>query len=308
MVVVFGSINLDLVTRVDRFPAPGETIAGASFATHAGGKGANQALAAARAGATVRMYGAVGRDSFADPALALLVGGGVDLSGVARTDAPTGCATILVDSAGENCIAVAAGANDRVDPEAVPDSVMTPETLLVLQQEVPATANMSLLERAHRLGARTLLNAAPARALQLDVLRLVDFLVVNQSEAATLAAPLGWPSEPDAFARAAVAAHRMLAVIVTLGAQGAIALDRAGAWRVAAPPVEVVDTTGAGDAFAGSLAAALDRGDSFVESLRAGTAAGSLACTAAGAQSALPDRAAISSLARLVSVSTEARR
>ena len=110
-------------------------------------------------------------------------------------------------------------------------------------------------------GARTLLNAAPARALHLDELRLLDFLVVNQSEAVTLAAPLGWPAEADAFARAAVAAHHALAVIVTLGAEGAIARSGHGAWRVAAPPVEVVDTTGAGDAFAGSLAAALDRGD-----------------------------------------------
>ena len=300
MVVVFGSINLDLVTRVDRFPAPGETIAGASFATYAGGKGANQALAAARAGATVRMYGAVGRDSFADPALALLVGGGVDLSGVARTDAPTGCATILVDSAGENCIAVAAGANQRVHPDAVPDSMLTPETLLVLQQEVPAAANMSLFDRARRLGARTLLNAAPSRALSLDLLRLLDVLVVNESEATAIAGAAGWPVKPEAFVRAAVAAYPTLSVVVTLGAKGAVARDGDAVWRVAAPEVQVIDTTGAGDAFVGCLAAALDRVEDFVDALRMATAAGSLACTGAGAQSALPGRAAIASLLPLI--------
>src|SRR5215470_575780 len=201
MVVVFGSTNLDLVTRVDRFPAPGETIAGVSFATHAGGKGANQALAAARAGARVRMYGAVGRDGFAVPALAPLAAGGVDLAGVAHADAPTGCATILVDRRGENCIAVVAGANAAADPRAVPDSLLGPETLLVLQQELPADANASLLERAHRLGARTLLNAAPSRALPLELLRLLDVLVVNESEAAAIAAAARWPAKPEAFVR-----------------------------------------------------------------------------------------------------------
>src|SRR5439155_5459724 len=140
MIVVFGSINLDLVTRVARFPAPGETIGGASFATHPGGKGANQALAAARAGASVRMYGAVGRDVFAEPALALLAEGGVDLQGVARVAAPTGCATVLVDARGENCIAVSPGANALADPNAVPDDVLGSEAIVILQHEVSAEA------------------------------------------------------------------------------------------------------------------------------------------------------------------------
>ena len=296
MVVVFGSINLDLVTRVDRFPAPGETLAGTSFATHAGGKGANQALAAARAGAKVRMFGAVGRDDFAAPALASLVAGGVDLAGVAGLDAPTGCATILVDRRGENCIAVVAGANALADPAAVPDSLLTRDALLVLQQELPAAANASLLERARRRGARTMLNAAPSRALSLDLLRLLDVLVVNESEAAAIARAARWPVKPEAFVHAAVAANPALSVVVTLGAKGAVARDGDAVWRVGAPKIQVTDTTGAGDAFVGCLAAALDRGEDFVAALRMATAAGSLACTGAGAQSALPDRAAIASL------------
>ena len=296
MIVVFGSINLDLVTRVDRFPAPGETIAGLSFAMHAGGKGANQALAAARAGARVRIYGAVGRDEFAASALAPLAAGGVDLAGVARLDAPTGCATILVDRRGENCIAVVAGANAGADPHAVPDSALGRDAVLVLQQELPTAANASLLQRAHRLGARTLLNAAPSRLLSLDLLRLLDVLVVNESEATAIAGAAGWPVKPEAFVRAAVSAYPTLSVVVTLGAKGAVARDGNALWRVAAPKVQVIDTTGAGDAFVGCLAAALDRVEDFVDALRMATAAGSLACTGAGAQSALPGRAAIASL------------
>jgi ribokinase len=296
MIIVFGSINLDLVTRIERFPKPGETITGSSFAIYPGGKGANQALAAARAGAKVRMVGAVGRDAFAEPALELLATAGVDLSGVERVDGATGCATILVDAAGENCIAVVAGANAHVNPAGVADEELTPTTLLVLQQEVPAGANATLVERAHRLGARTLLNAAPARPLSREVVDQLDFLVINELEVLTLGEALGLPLAPEPFARAAVVSHAALTVVVTLGAQGALAVNREQMWRVHAPAVNVVDTTAAGDAFVGALAASLECGDDLPRALRFGVAAGSLACTAHGAQSALPDRAAIGSL------------
>src|SRR2546430_7943498 len=259
MVIVFGSINLDLVTRVARFPAPGETIGAESFATHPGGKGANQALAAARAGASVRLYGAVGTDAFADTALALLTVGGVDLEGVKRAAAQTGTATILVDADGENCIAVAAGANALADPQAVPDGVLTSGTVLVLQHEVPDQANAVLIARAHRAGARIVLNAAPVRPLSIELLLQIDVLIVNALEAAALAAQHGWPATAQAFAEAAIAvAAPNFAVIVTLGKEGALAASRAGAVRVRARGVEVVDTTGAGDAFVGVFAAAID--------------------------------------------------
>ena len=201
MVVVFGSINLDLVSRVERFPAPGQTLTGSAFATFPGGKGANQALAAARAGADVRLYGAVGRDLFADRALELLAAGNVDLTGVAHVDGATGCATIMVDAQGQNCIVVVPGANAHVDPSRVPDAVLAPETVVVLQQEVPAAANEVLIRRARNKGSRIVLNAAPARPCSVELLRMVDVLIVNQDEAAALGAQFGWPVAAEAFAR-----------------------------------------------------------------------------------------------------------
>lgn len=308
MVIVFGSINLDLVTRVARFPAPGETIGAESFATHPGGKGANQALAAARAGAAVRLYGAVGTDAFADTALALLAAGGVDLDGVKRAAASTGSATILVDAHGENCIAVAAGANALVDPEAVPDCMLAPGTVLVLQHEVPAQANAVLIGRAHRAGARIVLNAAPVRPLSIELLRQIDVLVVNELEAAALATQHGWPATAQAFAAAAIAvAAPSFAVVVTLGKEGALAASGSDTIRVRAPDVAVVDTTGAGDAFVGALAAAIDARAPLTDALRAAVVAGSLACTAVGAQSGLPERDAIAAALRLLTVHVDRR-
>jgi ribokinase len=304
MIIVFGSINLDLVTRVDRFPKPGETIAGSTFAIYPGGKGANQALAAARAGAKVHVIGAVGRDEFADPALAVLIASGVDVSGVARVDGATGCATILVDASGENCIAVVPGANAYAAAAAVADEALTPDTLLVMQQEIPAAENALLVARARRAGARTLLNAAPARTVPSDLLRQLDYLVVNEVEAVTLGRALGWPVAPEPFARAAVGSHAALTVVVTLGAQGALAATRQRIWHADPPAVDVVDTTAAGDAFVGALAAALDRRDDLPAALRFGVAAGSLACTAHGAQSSLPECAAIEALLRSVTLRT----
>jgi ribokinase len=306
MIIVFGSINLDLVTRVDRFPRVGETVVGLSFATYPGGKGANQALAAARAGAAVRLFGAVGDDTFADLALASLAAEDVDLWGVSRVAAATGSAAIMVDAAGENCIAVVAGANSHADPSAVPDAALTGGNWLVLQQEVPASANASLLERAGRLGTRVLLNAAPAREFDPQVLGLLDVLVVNEGEAALLGRRLRWPTEPDRFATAAIELQNALSVVVTLGAQGALAADQRGLWRAAPPAVEVVDTTGAGDAFVGAFAAAIERGGKIGAALRFGVAAGSLACMKSGAQTSLPSREAVEAALPSVTVAQAA--
>lgn len=296
MVVVFGSINLDLVTRVPRLPMPGETLIGSGFATYPGGKGANQALAAARAGAIVRMFGAVGRDAAAESALALLRAANVDVGGVQVVDSPTGCASVLVDDNGENAIVVVPGANERVDVSVIPDGLLAQGNVLLLQHEVPAPANAALIARAERSGVRILLNAAPARPLSRDLLAAIDTLVVNQTEAAGLATALGWPTEASAFAAAAAAEVDGLAVVVTLGAAGAVGIVGHDAIRVAAPPVSVIDTTGAGDAFVGAYAAALDAGKDRATSIRMATAAGSLACTAHGAQPASPARAAIDAL------------
>jgi ribokinase len=299
VVIVFGSINLDLVVRVARLPRPGETLAGDSFASHSGGKGANQALAARRAGANVALFGAVGKDSFATAALRPLEDAAVDLSHVRRVDAPTGIALIHVDPSGENCITIVAGANASADPAAVRDDLLVRGTTVVMQLEVPLPAVRALAARAHARGARAILNAAPARALPTVLLQALDALIVNEIEATAIATALRAPALPEAFAGAI---HRRFgcAAIVTLGAQGAIMAADGALVRAAAPPVRVIDTTGAGDAFTGSFAAAIDRGASWTHALAAGVAAGSLACAAMGAQTALPAAAAIGRLASKV--------
>ena len=177
MVVVFGSINIDLVVRVPRLPRHGETLASESFATYPGGKGANQALAAARAGASTALVGAVGRDAFAASTLAALTASAVDLAGVRAVGAPTGVAVIHVTPSGGNAIAVVAGANAYADPDDVPAAWMQPSAVLVLQQEVAAAANVALAAHAHSSGVRIVLNAAPVRTLErsmLDRLRVIQ--------------------------------------------------------------------------------------------------------------------------------------
>jgi ribokinase len=296
MIVVFGSINADLTARVDRFPQPGETLAGLSFAAAPGGKGANQALAARRAGAVVSMVGAVGSDPLAAKALSGLASGGVDIDNVRRVDTPTGVAMIQVDAQGQNSIVVVRGANDEVVATAVPDSALGPTTTLVLQLEVPLAAVYDIAARAHARGAHVVLNAAPAAAMPDALLSLLDVLIVNEHEAEALAATRNVPLLPEPFA---VAMHQRFrcATIVTLGPRGVVAAKTGAILRAAAPPVDVVDTTGAGDAFVGAFAAALDRGALWRRALAEGVAAGSLACARAGAQAALPMAKAISQLA-----------
>jgi len=299
MIVVVGSINLDLTAQVARLPRAGETIAGRTFATDPGGKGANQALAARRAGADVALFGAVGNDAFAAPALALLRAGGVDLRGLRTVDARTGVALIHVDAAGENTITVIAGANAAVTADMLPDALLGPATLVLMPLEIPLAAVAAVASRARAAGARVLLNAAPAMALDAAMLSHVDVLVVNEHEAAVLAAPLGLPADPAEFC-AAMAARFGHAAIATLGARGAVAATGAARIALRSPRVDVVDTVGAGDALTGALAAALDRGLALRDALREGVAAGALACTRRGAQASLPERGDIARLAATI--------
>jgi ribokinase len=292
MIVVFGSINLDLTAHVAHLPRAGETQLGFDFSASAGGKGANQALAARRAGSAVALHGAVGRDTFAEPALALLRQDGVDIDGVKTLDAPTGVALIHVDGDGQNTITVVTGANGLVDAASVPASALGPANIVVMQLETPCAEVTALARRTRAGGGRVVLNAAPAERLAPELLSQVDVLVVNESEAATL----GRSSSPAEFATA-FAARFGTAVVVTLGANGLIAVSRDAQLRLPAPKVTVVDTVGAGDALVGALAAALDRGTPWPRALREGLAAGSLACTRAGAQTALPWRDEIAALA-----------
>lgn len=293
MIVVFGSINVDLVTRVDTLPRSGETVLSESYSIHPGGKGANAAVAAARAGAETHMVGRVGRDRFAEDALRIMRDAGVALHCVAESQRPTGCATIWVDRRGENAIAVASGANLDVTADQVPESLLGDGTLIALQMEVPPAENWRLMARAKRAGARVLLNLAPAHPVPPHVLGNVDVLIVNQAEAAAFANDSGLNADqPPDTARLLAKRHGMTCV-VTLGRDGALAHGPGGGWRIPGLPIDAVDTTGAGDAFCGGLAAALDRGLDIEAALRHASVGAGLACTIEGAQSSLPGRRAV---------------
>jgi ribokinase len=271
-VVVVGSINADLVVTLDRLPAPGETVIGGRFARHGGGKGANQAVAAARAGARVRFVGAVGDDDFGGAALAELEAEGIDVSAVVRlADEPTGVALIAVDHEGRNQIAVASGANARVDGAAVGE--LRASDVCLLGFEVPDAAVVAGARAAAAAGARIVLNPAPAREIP----------------DAVLDAP-GLVLTPNAGEAEALGGGRALAertggpVIVTRGAEGAVLLDAASETAIPAPAVDVVDTTGAGDAFNGVLAAGLAAGLDLVDAARRAVEAATASVRVAGAR------------------------
>ena len=297
MIIVFGSINIDLVTPVARLPGPGETVLGPGYALHPGGKGANQALAARRAGADVVLVGAAGRDRFSDAALALLSADGVDLDHVAQVDEPTGAAFIATDREGANQIIVAAGANAAVRPDALRQLELAAEDILLLQREVPEEACLQAARAMKQAGGRVILNLAPAEAPSPALLEQLDMLIVNEHEAIVLAQALGWADrDPDAIA-CRLDSERQIATIATLGAAGVVAWIDGTRHRLAAPQVAVVDTDAAGDSFTGAFAAALAAGKSMAAALRDGLAAGSLACTRPGAQPSIPRAAEIATLA-----------
>jgi ribokinase len=283
MILSFGSINADLIVPVPKLPQPGETVLGGSYELLPGGKGANQALAARRAGAEVTLVGAVGRDHFAAIALASLRGEGVDTHLVRDLELPTGCALIMVSATGENIIAVASGANMGVRCDWVPEDLLNANTTLVAQLEVPPGETQRLIRRVRRSGGRCVLNLAPALPIDLALLPEIDLLVANESEAATMS--------PDPVE---IARRLRQGLVVTRGAAGASAFLAEGS-RLDLPALAIdpVDTTGAGDTFVGVLAAALDLGASLEAALRRASAAAGLACLARGAQTAMPGSAAI---------------
>jgi ribokinase len=294
VIVVFGSINVDLVARVQRLPQAGETLAGQSFSMLPGGKGANQALAARRGGADVTLFGCVGRDeAMYSIALRMLVRDGVDLTGIHKVDAAPGVALIHVDDRGENCITVVAGANAHARADQVPDAMLSTGTTVLMQLEIPIDEIAALARRARRRGARVILNSAPASALRATLLDDVDVLVVNEGEAKLVAGAAGVGL--DAACRLLATPSR--SVVTTLGASGALCVHRGAIRTQRAPAIDVVDTVGAGDAFTAALAVALDRDDGFESAMRQAVAAGSLACTVVGAQDAMPTREAIDRLA-----------
>jgi ribokinase len=290
MIVVFGSINVDLVTRVQRTPGPGETVRGSDYALIPGGKGANQALAARRAGAKVRMFGAIGYDAFADTALLELKPAGVDLTAVARLPHTTGLALITVDEKGENAIVLAPGANAAASAASIPADAFGPRDTLLLQMEVPFAENLAAAKAARAAGTRIILSLAPYTALAAEDIAAFDIIIVNEHEAADLAHHLG-VSAKGADATATALARRLgRTVITTLGAEGAVAVHDGSLIRVPALPVTPVDTTGAGDCFCGVLAACLDEGADMRAAMTKAAVAGSLATIKPGAQPSFPTR------------------
>lgn len=280
--LVAGSANLDFVVRAAHVPAPGETVLGRDFATFPGGKGANQAVACARAGgAPTRMLLALGDDAFAVPLEASLRDAGVDPLIVRTPGQPTGTAFICLSDDAENAITVAPGANNALQAQHLPplDAV----SHLLLQLETPLEAVGAWAVAARAAGVKVLLNAAPARALPEALLAALDVLVVNEGELALL-------SGESSSVSAGLAKLDVPGVVVTLGARGCVARIDGQVHLQPAFAVQAVDTTAAGDTFCGTLAARLAQGDGIDAALRYASAASAIACTRLGAQSSIPER------------------
>lgn len=305
MIVVFGSVNVDLVARVNEIPRPGETVLAPGYERQSGGKGANQAVAAARAGARVAMAGAVGRDAFGDEERGALERERIDVSSLERAASPTGCAFITVSAAGENAITVASGANRDAEASLIDPLLAQRPTCLVLQMELPFEPTLAAARAARRRGVPVIANLAPVPAeLSSDELRLLlaetDILVVNEHELASAAQLLHLAAAEPQAQVALVARSQRLTVLATLGADGAVLATPgdAEATRFAAPRIRPVDTTGAGDTLCGVLAASLDNGAALPEAVRRAVAAASLSCLDFGARTAMPRSEAIDAALR----------
>jgi ribokinase len=290
-IVVVGSSNTDMVVKLPRLPSKGESIIGGEFFMPAGGKGANQAVAAARLGAHVKFVARLGADMLGDKALAGLTGEGIQTDYIVRdAAAPSGVALIIVDANGDNILAVAPGANLRLSPDDVQraESAIAAADVLVVQLETPVETVRHALTLARRHKVRTVLNPAPAQALPADILALVDVLTPNEHEVTLLCGESGQTIEQ--------AARRLLAmgvgaIVVTLGAEGALIVESAGETHAPGLKVQPVDTTAAGDAFTAALACALAGGDDMPAAVRFANAVGALTVTKMGAQPSLPTAA-----------------
>ncbi len=282
-VVVFGSINTDVVVPVPRLPIAGETLLGGDAAILPGGKGANQAHAARLAGVAVAMVGRVGQDELAGPALSMLEASGVDLGAVRPSRRATGCAMIWSGPDGSSTIVVSPGANQDINADDVPEALVGPDTVLVLQQEVPLAENARLAARARERGATILLNMAPAQVPDRETLDALDYLIVNDIELAMIAAALGIAGADPAERLARAIGAKVLS---THGEAGAALTDGETTIRQPGRTVDVVDTTGAGDTFTGVFAACLVRGLDEAAALAHANAAAAHCCTRQGAQTA----------------------
>jgi ribokinase len=298
-IVVVGSSNTDMVVRVPTLPRPGETVIGGSFFTARGGKGANQAVAAARAGGSVSLVACLGDATLGDETLAALAADDIAVDQVRRaTDTRSGVALILVDERGENSIAVAPGANARLAPEQVAEcaDLLSPGDVLLVQLEIPIESVLAAARAASRAGARVILHPAPARELPQELLALVSVLTPNESEAARLAGVSAGGAQALDAAATALLRLGVGAVVVTLGAAGAYVATPERRETIDAFPAEARDTTGAGDVFNGALAVALAERKGLADAVRFANAAAAISVTRDGAQSASPYRAEILAL------------
>lgn len=295
-ICVVGSVNMDLVVATPVLPVPGQTVLGGPFATHPGGKGANQAVAAARAGGQVSFVGRVGADAFGDTLRAGLEAEGIDIAHLrVAPEEPTGVALIAVDPSGQNTIIVAPGANAAVtvdDVDAAAERI-TGADVLLLQLEVPLEVVAHAAALAAEAGVRVVLNTAPAQPLPNDLLACCEYLILNETEAEILTGvlPSDWESAEVAAARLREYGARQ--VIVTLGARGAVLAGPDGVVPQPAFPVASRDAVGAGDAFVGTFSVGVGSGLTAPEALRRAAAAGALATLTSGAQPSLPTAAAV---------------
>lgn len=298
--IVVGSVNLDMVVETPHVPAAGETVLGGALQLIPGGKGANQAVAAARLGAGVAMIGCVGQDAFAATARSNLDAARVDCRFLtARADTPTGVALITVTPQGENAICVAPGANAMLRPEdvAAAETLFTCAKACLVQLEIPIDTAMFALKLAERHNVRAILDPAPVPAAWPPGLLSVDVVTPNETEAAQLLRGLAQDAPPEQIGSALRGAGART-VVLKRGAAGARIVDGSGEADVAGFPVDVVDTTAAGDTFAAALAVGLSEGMDVVAAVRFANAAGALACTKLGAQTSAPTRAAVEALLR----------
>ncbi|MGE1175411.1 ribokinase [Pseudomonas sp. BW7P1] len=290
-VVVIGSLNMDLVTRAPRLPRGGETLIGHSFATVSGGKGANQAVAAARLGAQVSMVGCVGDDDYGVQLREALLAERINCQAVSVVENSSGVALIVVDDNSQNAIVIVAGANGSMTPAVIDrfDAVLQAADVIICQLEIPDATVGHALKRGRELGKTVILNPAPAsRPLPADWFASIDYLIPNESEAAALS---GLPV--DSLESAEKAASRLISmgagkVIITLGALGSLFADGNRYQHFPAPKVKAVDTTAAGDTFVGGFAAALATGKTEIEAIRFGQIAAALSVTREGAQPSIP--------------------
>ena len=289
-VIVAGSINMDLVATAQAIPRPGETLTGETFARFPGGKGANQAVAAAKLGAPTTMIGCLGRDPFALDLRAHLAENGVGIQ-VAEVDAPTGTAMIVVDAAGENSIVVIPGANARLHPAMLAEAPIRRGDVLVAQLEVPVDTVAAFLERGRATGAVTMLNAAPAVPDAVSLLALADILIVNEIELAFFSGMAASSREAQIDAALACRRFREQVVVVTRGKEGSIAIDGDEVIEHPGHAVTAVDTTGAGDCFVGALAARLCAGDPPASGLAYANRAASICVQRSGAGPSMPTSA-----------------